>query len=136
MWPFRPRQQEDAPLGRRGERLARKFLSRRGMTILASNYRCPSGEADLIALDPVDRSGDGRSDRHLVFIEVKTRSPGQLTDPISAVNADKQQRLRRVAQYYLATHDAGDLCVRFDVVSIVGQAKSEADITHYPGAFQ
>ena len=53
MWPFtRRRGDDESSLGKTGEKLAAKFLKKRGLKILATNYRCPAGEADLIALDP------------------------------------------------------------------------------------
>ena len=57
MWPFRRR--GNLPLGARGERLAKRFLKRRGLKILATNYRCPAGEADLIVLDRSTRKDFG-----------------------------------------------------------------------------
>ena len=40
-----------ASLGRRGERVAARFLKRRGYRILHRNWRCPSGEIDLVCAD-------------------------------------------------------------------------------------
>lgn len=109
MWPF-GRTDRSESLGKRGEKLASKFLRKQGCKILARNYRCPTGEADIVALDKNDT---------LVFAEVKTRSSDFHTDPQSAVNADKQRRLRNVAKYFLNARKCEDLNVRFDVVSIV-----------------
>ncbi len=132
MWPFRrPARRDD--LGRRGEKIARKFLKGQGLRILAENYRCPTGEVDIIALDKSTRSDDGTET--LVFVEVKARSSAKFTDPASAVNADKQRRIRKVAQYYLATHDAGEYNVRFDIISVVVRDDTEPEIEHFPGAF-
>ncbi len=132
MWPF-GRAAGSSPLGRRGEQLARKFLKRRGLKILARNYRCPAGEADIIALDGSTRASDGAET--LVFVEVKTRRSDFYTDPHSAVDADKRRRLQKIAKYYLAGHDAEDLNVRFDVVSIVVRTEQKPEITHIPNAF-
>ena len=97
--------------------------------ILAKNYRCPAGEADLLALD---KSG---AEETLVFVEVKTRSSDKYTVPESAVNSAKQQKLRGIAEYYLATHNTGPRGVRFDVVSIVIPPGGEPNIRHIPEAF-
>ncbi len=132
MWPFRRRAGLDS-LGQRGEKIARKFLKAQGLAILASNYRCPTGEVDLIALDKSTLSDDGA--QTLVFVEVKARSSNRFTDPASAVNADKQRRIRKVAQYYLSTKDANDYNVRFDIVSVVVRGGQEPEIDHYQGAF-
>src|SRR5690348_11604753 len=50
-------------LGRHGEELAAEYLQRHGMRILDRNWRCRSGELDIVALDA----------RVLVAAEVKTR---------------------------------------------------------------
>ena len=117
-----------ARLGRRGEKLAARYLRRAGMRILARNYRCPAGEADIIALEP---TGEGS----LVFVEVKTRSGRAYTEPESAVNAEKRRRLRGIARYYLSTHRTGQLAVRFDVIAIVIPPGGRAEIRHIPQAF-
>ena len=134
-WPFRSRRElaPTARLGRRGEKLARKTLQRLGYKILAGNYRCPVGEADLIALDAGTRALLGAET--LVFVEVKTRRPDQLASPQSAVNADKQRRLRRIADYYVRTHPAADLVIRFDVIAVVLPETGEPEIQHLQGAF-
>ena len=131
MWPF-SRSAESA-LGPRGERLARRFLKRRGLKILGRNYRCPGGEIDLIALDSSTRSEQGAET--IVFVEVKTRSSDRYTYPESAVNADKKRRIRKAASYYVGTHDTGGFITRFDIVSIVADEGGEVRIRHLPDAF-
>ena len=154
MWPWRPRKDPPRPpaegeirqgrpadpardtpsdLGRQGEQLAQKLLRSQGLAILASNYRCPAGEADLIALDASTCKTLGCET--LVFVEVKTHSPGQLTLPQHAVDADKQAQLRKVAQYYQNARNAHDLAVRYDIVAITMQTNGQPDITHIKGAF-
>ena len=129
MWPFG----RDKPLGPKGEDLARRALRTRGMKILARNYRCPAGEVDLIALDPSTRKDLGSET--LAFVEVKTRSSDRYTDPEAAVDADKQRRIRKVADYYLARHDAADLAVRFDIVSVLIRPGEKPQVKHIPQAF-
>jgi len=63
-------------LGDRGEALARRFLKKAGLQILATNYRCPAGEIDIIALDPSTRQTPAGAET-IVFVEVKTRSAGK-----------------------------------------------------------
>ncbi len=138
MWPFRSQgrrrdtSRSSLPahrLGARGETLARKHLRRAGCKILATNYRCPLGEADLIALDRTA----GRET--IVFVEVKTRSGDAYTDPESAVNAQKRRRLRKIAEYYLTVKNAHDRPVRFDVVSVVLRPGQAPELHHIPDAF-
>lgn len=133
-WPWRRgRSGHRAQLGRRGEKIARRTLRHHGLKILASNYRCPAGEIDVIALDPSTRKDLGVET--LAFVEVKTRSPRSLADPESAVNAKKRRRLQRCAEHYLARHDAEDLPVRFDVVAIVVDEAGEPQAHYIPDAF-
>ena len=55
-------------LGELGEKAARGYIERTGFTVLDTNFHCPYGEVDIIALE-----GDS-----LVFLEVKTRSSNAL----------------------------------------------------------
>ena len=131
MWPFR---RSDQPgLGQRGERIARRFLKKRWLKILATNYRCPAGEVDLIALDASTRRDQGAGT--IAIVEVKTRSSDLHTDPQAAVDADKRRRMRRVADYYLATHDAEDLNVRFDIVAVLLRDGQKPEVNYIPDAF-
>ena len=120
-------------LGTRGETLAARFLKRRGMKILARNYRCTTGEIDLIALDPAARSTHGVET--LVFVEVKTRTSDDYTDPQSAVNYAKQTRIRKAAKHYLDRHDTTDLATRYDIVAVVLRPGAKPEITYIEEAF-
>ncbi|MCY2929893.1 MAG: YraN family protein [Planctomycetota bacterium] len=133
MWPFRRSKRSDEPLGRQGERLAEGLCKRRGMKILAANYRCPSGEVDLIALDSSARSEQGLET--IAFIEVKTRTSDRYTSPESAVGPDKQRRIRRAARYYLAHRDTEGYLARFDIVAIVLSDGGEPQLTYIENAF-
>ncbi|MFN8561045.1 MAG: YraN family protein [Anaerolineae bacterium] len=66
-------------LGKRGEQIAADHLRRRGYELVASNWRCRTGEFDLIA----------RKDQTLVFVEVRTRREGS-TPPSRASAAQAQ----------------------------------------------
>lgn len=122
-----------AVLGARGEALARKSLQKLGYKILGDNYRCPSGEIDLIALDPSTRKASGAET--IVFVEVKTRSPGQAAAPQAAVNSAKQDQIRSAARYYLRTHDADGFATRYDIVAIVLADGQAPRIEHIKDAF-
>ena len=96
--------------GRKGERIACRFLLKQGFDILARRYRSRSGELDIIAYE-----GDT-----LVFIEVKTRSSTAFGEPWEFVDWQKQQILRRTAEDFIADHDLGQYAYRFDIVSVLG----------------
>jgi len=139
VWPFGRAREEESPggdsadLGRRGEKLAQAALRKQGLRILARNYRCPAGEADLIALDIATRKETGAET--IAFVEVKTRTSDRYTPPESAVNADKRRRMRKVADYYLSLRRVEAFRVRFDIVSIVIRDGQTPEIRYIPGAF-
>jgi putative endonuclease len=116
-------------VGVRGEKLAVRYLRKQRLKILAKNYRCPVGEGDIIILD--------KTTQELAIVEVKTRTQGQQTNPESAVNLEKRKRLRKIGQYYLDTHETGELGMRFDVVSITIPAAPDKkpEIRYIPNAF-
>jgi putative endonuclease len=129
MWPFVRRRVQS--LGETGEKLAEKFLRRLGYRILARNYRCPPGEADIIALDK--HSNEGQT--ALVFVEVKSRRSEAAVDAESAIDARKRRQLLNVARYYLSHHPAGDMPVRFDSVAVIAPEQGEPTVRHTPDAF-
>ncbi len=96
-------------VGKQYEELAAAYLRGQGLTVVAQNWRCRSGEIDLIC----------RDGRYLVFVEVKYRATARLGAPAEAVGYGKQQRIRRAAEYYLCRYGK-DIPCRFDVVSILG----------------
>jgi putative endonuclease len=95
-------------LGRRGEALACARLTAAGLRIVARNWRCQTGEIDVVA------EGPGL----LVFCEVKTRRGVGYGTPAAAVNAAKQAQLRRLAGAYLRATPHRPCRVRFDVVAV------------------
>lgn len=113
-------------LGFRGEEAAACFLVRRGYDIVARNWTCFAGEADIIA----------RDGSWLVFIEVKTRSNYAKGMPSEAVGKEKRHRYEKIAAAFLAQYDeAVDIPLRFDVVSILAVAPDRAMIRHHIDAF-
>lgn len=115
-------------IGRRGERIARRFLRwRRGYNIIERNWRRPGfGELDIVALD-------GQT---LVFVEVKTRRADALAVPEDAITPDKQQRMRRLAQAFTAQYGLDHLTCRFDVLAVtVRPWPRPGRVTHYKDAF-
>ncbi len=79
----------------------------RGYKILARNVWIGGNELDLV----VQRG------RKLAFVEVKAKGGGRYGDPFEMVTEEKQRRLRRAAEAWLAAHpDAAGLEARFDVI--------------------
>jgi putative endonuclease len=94
-------------LGRRGEELAARHLAAKGYEILARNWRCESGEVDVVT----------RDGGCLAFVEVRTRRGRAMGPPEESITPDKQARLVSLGQAYVQAHDwVGDW--RIDVVAI------------------
>lgn len=94
-------------LGDVGEELAARFLAERGYVVVTRNYRCASGEIDLVC----------RDEDTLAFVEVKTRRGGAFGLPEEAVTARKLARLQAAGQDYLQRLDCRDPW-RIDVVAV------------------
>lgn len=113
-----------------GEREALFHLRKLGYIVVARRWRTPKlrGDVDLIGWD-----GD-----RLCFVEVKTRSVRDATDPAeSAVDDGKRRVLRGLARAYLRRfpRDLRDkVPVRFDVVSVYLQPSGN-EFELYRGAF-
>jgi putative endonuclease len=145
MWPFGRKRGEASPpcnapldtgqMGALGEKLARTHLREKGYKILAQNYRCPAGEADLVALAPPRKKESAASAGTIVFVEVKTRNSDLYTDPHAAVDQAKRRRLAAISRYYLAGRKTDGYDVRFDVVSIVIPPDSQPRVNHIEDAF-
>jgi len=110
-------------LGKKGEDVAAKYLTGKGYKILHRNYRTPLGEADMIISD----------NDILAFVEVKARTGNSFGEPFEAVDFRKQQKIKKIALYYLKLHRV-EYQVRFDVVSIVSR-NGKTDIKHIIEAF-
>ena len=83
----------------------------RGYKILGTNVWAGGNEIDLIA----------RRGRTVVFCEVKSKSGSGLGDPFEMVGPEKQRRLRRAAEAWLAAHpELVRLELTFDVVAVRG----------------
>jgi putative endonuclease len=117
-------QAKDA-VGAYGERVALAHLVEQGMVVLDRNWRCRTGEIDLILRDGAD----------LVFCEVKTRRSTRFGTPVEAVDDSKVRRLRRLAAEWLTEAGVRPEVVRFDVVSVLPQRSGAARVEHLRGAF-
>lgn len=103
--------------GTLAEALVARWLVEQGWEILERRWRCPLGELDLVAYR---RPSCSNASGNLAFVEVKARSSGNWdADGILAVNAQKQTKLWRSAQLFLATYPAlSELPCSFDVALV------------------
>ena len=94
--------------GRRAERRAAWHYRLRGYRVLGANVWSGGNELDLIL-----RRGD-----RLVFCEVKAKSGPRYGAPEEMVTPEKQRRLYRAAEAWLARRpELADLEVAFEVVA-------------------
>lgn len=105
--------------GKKGERLAIEYIEGRGYKVLEKNFRTPFGEIDIIAKDK----------NYIVIIEVKRRISDRFGEPSQAVNLKKQEKLKKLALYYLY-RIGKDYPLRFDVIAI-----KDKEIEHIENAF-
>lgn len=110
-------------LGHTGERLARLYLQQKGYRILAMNWIYRRLEIDLIA----------SFNQTTIFVEVKSRSSVAFGQPEDFVNLQKQKKMIRAAEHYIALnkHVAE---IRFDIVAILFRSQSHT-INHIEDAF-
>ncbi len=89
------------------ETLAADYLKARGYVILATRFKTPYGEIDLVAEHP----------NLLIFVEVKARA--RLDDAAYAVTPRQQRRIIDAATAWLAAHpEHSNFDVRFDAMLI------------------
>lgn len=113
-------------IGEIGEKIARWRLYADGRKILYTNFRAEGGgEIDIVA-----RDGDTLS-----FVEVKTRRKRETSRPLEAVNAKKQELIRRGARGWLKLLKNDDILWRFDVVEVELTEGDKPDVTVIKGAF-
>ncbi|MCZ7420383.1 MULTISPECIES: YraN family protein [unclassified Micromonospora] len=113
-------------IGGYGERCAVRHLIEEGLRPVARNWRCRTGEIDIIAWDgPV-----------LAFCEVKTRRTATFGSPAEAVVPRKARRLRGLAAAWLAATGTTADEVRFDVISVLLPRLGRARVEHVKDAFR
>lgn len=106
--------------GKRSEWLAAWALRLKGYRILATRYRTPLGEIDLVA-----RRGD-----LVAIVEVKAR--GSVADAVDAVSPSAQRRIAAAADLWLARQpDHARIALRFDIVAMLPRRWP----VHIPDAF-
>ena len=110
-------------VGRYGENVAASYLTRAGWQVLDRNWRGPSGELDIVALQGSE----------LVVVEVKTRTGDGFGHPAEAVDRRKLGRLRRLAGQWLEAHDLRPTSVRIDVLAVRTSRRGAATVEHLAG---
>ncbi|SCZ04642.1 putative endonuclease [Paenibacillus polysaccharolyticus] len=96
--------------GKIGEEEACRWLVNQGYSILQRNWRCRSGEVDIIAV---------REDL-LIFVEVRSRSSNSgFGTPQESVDQRKMQQVRSTAGVYIQMSGEHTRQIRFDVIAVM-----------------
>ena len=106
-------------LGRAGEEAAAVFLQKKGMRLVARNWR-PEGVSRNLELDMVGEEGGS-----VVFVEVKTRKNADFAQAREFVTPAKQRRILAAASLYLQEHPT-QAQPRFDVFEFIYFARPDS----------
>jgi len=110
-------------LGQQGEQLAADLLTASGLKIMDRNWRCRTGEIDIVAAEgPV-----------LVICEVKTRSGSRFGTPLEAISRTKAARLRRLAISWVTSHGLFFDQIRIDAVGVLRATDGSFSLEHVRG---
>ncbi|MEL6269108.1 MAG: YraN family protein, partial [Chloroflexota bacterium] len=100
--------------------LAAEFLRQKNWEIMMTNWRCPTGEIDIIA-----RDGD-----MMVFVEVRTRRTATVDAAFASITPAKRQKLTAAAYAYLDAHAPDDALWRIDVIGVALPSGKKPVIQH------
>ncbi|BFH14854.1 YraN family protein [Paenibacillus melissococcoides] len=110
------------------ERLAAERLQVTGYRIIHRNWRCRTGEIDIVA----------RDGNCWVFVEVRSRyGAAGAEEAAEAIDWRKQRKVRAVAEVYVNRYRLHEAEIRFDAVAVALDADSSLPpgITVYRNAF-
>lgn len=101
-------------IGSEAERHARTFLEQQGLNFVTQNYRCRTGEIDLIMQDGEE----------LVFVEVKFRSKSQHGAAKEFFHPSKRRKFESAVMHYMQEQVLNPSVIphRIDLVAIEGHA--------------
>ena len=111
-------------LGRYGEQAAADYLAAHGYELLDRNWRCSTGELDIVA----------REGAVVVFVEVKTRNGTGFGHPFEAITGTKRARLRQTAAAWLSARKLGSVPIRLDAIGVLVQS-GKVQIEHLKQVF-
>ncbi len=118
---------EKKDLGDKGEKIAEEYLREKSYKILDKNFRYSKlGELDLVA-----QKGNA-----VIFFEVKTRNKTGLSEflPEDNITHDKQKKLIKLAQIYLAKCRLNDVSWQIDILAIEIYRDGSFDVRHTENA--
>jgi putative endonuclease len=110
--------------GELGERIAERWLRRRGWRVVQRRFRIGHRDIDLV----VERDGT------VAFVEVKARKGAEFGGPVQAVDHRKRRQLERSAMVWIDRHGQEAESYRFDVVGVLLNG-AEVRVCHVENAF-
>lgn len=117
-------QSHNQRLGALGERIAERWLTRKGWRIVYRRFRNGRRDIDLVA----------QRDETIAFVEVKARKGSAFGDPVEAVHHRKQRELAKSAHVWIDRHGRAEERYRFDVVGVLLDGERVL-VKHVPNAF-
>jgi putative endonuclease len=116
---------QTSQFGRIGERVAERWLTRRGWRVLQRRYRSGHRDIDLVM----------QLDSQIAFVEVKARTGVRFGLPVEAVNWKKRNELVRSACTWIDRHGREGETYRFDIVGVLVTG-TRVRVRHVENAFQ
>ena len=110
--------------GMAGESAVAAYLEARGFLVEARNWRCRTGEIDLVVTE-----GD-----LIAFVEVRSATTDFLDSPALTVTHGKQRRVSRAADAYLQARGRIPDRIRFDVAG-VSWRDGQPQVAYFENAF-
>ena len=112
-------------MGELGERIAERWLRRRGWRVVQRRFRAGHRDIDLV----VEQEGV------VAFVEVKARRSADFGGPVEAVHWRKQRELGRSARVWIDRFGRSQEAYRFDVIGVLVTG-DRVRIRHVPNAFE
>ena len=110
--------------GELGERIAERWLLRRGWRVVQRRFQSGHRDIDLV----VERDGT------VAFVEVKARKGSEFGGPVQAVDHRKRKQLERSALVWIDRHGREAESYRFDVVGVL-LSGATVRVCHVENAF-
>ncbi|WP_110933131.1 YraN family protein [Paenibacillus bouchesdurhonensis] len=113
--------------GRLAEEAGARYLQEQGYVLLKRNWRCRSGEIDIIA----------KKEGVIIIVEVRSRSvhSKKYGTPAESVTPRKMKQIRETAIVYLQQTNQLNEIIRFDVMGVRMEQNEVVKIEHIVNAF-
>lgn len=112
--------------GHLAEIIAQRYLMKKGLRIIETNYRTPRGEIDIVATNG----------HEILFVEVRSKTGTGFGSPEESITMTKKTRLVAAAEYFLQSNKGPEVDYRIDVIAIrLDAGLNPVSIDHIPYAF-